>query len=82
MIATLEFLRQRFKYDTVAALRNSPLHMTSVFPEKVISKAEEKIGHDDTCYSIGSHKMSDPNHPYPQSAKQAQETSKKVRPPA
>ena len=56
----LFFLRQGIKNDTVAALRNSPLYVTSLFPDNVISKAEEEISHhDDKRYSGGSQKKSD-----------------------
>ena len=55
---------------TVAALRNSSLHMTSLFPDSVISKVEDEIGHDDKCYSGDSHKKFNRYYPYPQSAKQ------------
>ena len=33
------------KVDTLAVLRNLPLHMTSLFPDDVIPKAEEDISH-------------------------------------
>ena len=50
----LDYLKPVVKVDTVAALRNSPLHMASLFLKNVISKAEEKIGHhDDKHYFAG-----------------------------
>ena len=50
-------MKQGVKYDTVADFRNSPLHMTSLFPHSVISTAGEEIGHhNDKRYSGGSHK--------------------------
>ena len=55
--------------DKVAALRNSPLHMISLFRDDVISKAEEITHHEDKqhsggSHSDGSHKKSDLYHSY------------------
>ena len=67
----LEFVRHGVKVDTVAALRNSPLNMTSLFPDDVISKAEEEIGHhEDKQHSGSAHKKSDWYHPYNPSARE------------
>ena len=70
----LDYLKAGVKHDTLAALRNSPLCMTSLFPDNVIMKAEEEISHhDDKPLSDSSHKKSIWYHP--QSAKQALNTS-------
>ena len=77
------FFRHGVKVDTVAALRNSTLHMTSLFPDDVISKAEEEIDHhEDKQHSSGSHKKSDWYHPCSPSAKNTPDTSLKSSPPA
>ena len=79
----LDFLKPGVKVDTVAALRNSPLHMASLFPDNVISKAEEEIAHhEDKHYTGGSHKKSDRYHPYNPSVKQTPKAGKKSGPPA
>ena len=36
----LDYLKAGVKYNTLAALRNSPLHMSSIFLDHVIAKAE------------------------------------------
>ena len=72
MLATLIIiLKAGIKHDTLAALRNSLIHMTSLLPDGVIMKAEEIFHHDDKPLSGSSHENSSQYHPYPQSAKQA-----------
>ena len=64
-------------------LATHPLRIASLFPDSVIAKEEEEIGHhDDKYYSVSSHKKSNRYHPYPQSAMQTQESNKKTGPPA
>ena len=46
----LDLLKPR----AMAALRNSPLHIASLFPQNVIAKAEEDIFHHDDKYYSGS----------------------------
>ena len=46
------------KVDTVAALRNSPLHMTSLFTKCHISLEEAVAHYKDKQHSGGSHKKS------------------------
>ena len=71
------------KVDTAAALRNSPLHITSLFLDNVISKEEEEIGHhEDKQYSSGFQRKSDWYHPYNPSAKNASDTTRRPGPPA
>ena len=80
--SNLDFLKPGVKVYTVASLRNSTLHMASLFPDSVISKAEEEIAnHDNKRYSGGSHKTSDQYHLYNPSTKQTQEASKKDHQP-
>ena len=76
----MDFLKQGVNYDTVAALKNSPLYMTSLLPDNIISKAEEEIGHhDDKCNSDSSHKICNRFHPYYQLVKLALEAGKKIQ---
>ena len=73
----LDLLKPKVKFGAVATLRSSPLHMTSLFPENLIAKAEEEISHHNKkCYFSGS-KKSDRYHPYHQAGKHKPGTSKK-----
>ena len=42
----LNHLKNGIKPDTFAALRTGPLHITTLFPESAIKRAEEEISHD------------------------------------
>ena len=75
----LDLLKPRVKFDTVAALRTSPLCMTSRFPGSIIPCTEKEIKyHNDMRYSGGSDRC----HPYYQSGKQTLEGGKKAATPA
>ena len=63
-------LKPGVKFDTVAALRTS-LHVTSLFPNCLIAKAEDEISHHN-----------DRRYPYHLSGKQAPEDGKKAATPA
>ena len=39
----LEHIKAGIKQDTLMALRTAPLHMSALFPDHIISKAEEEI---------------------------------------
>ena len=41
----LDFVRSGIKQDTLMALRSAPLHMSALFPDHMIAKAEEEIRH-------------------------------------
>ena len=41
----LDYLKAGIKQDTLNALRSAPLHMSALFPDHLISKAEEEIRH-------------------------------------
>ena len=43
--AYLNHLKTGIKLDTLAALRTSPLHIPTLFPDTVIKRAEEEIAH-------------------------------------
>ena len=61
----LDYLKPWIEHDILAALRNSTLHMASLFPDSVISKAEEEIANrDDKPFSGSFHKKSGRYHPY------------------
>ena len=44
----LDFVKTRIKQHTLMSLRSAPLHMSALFPDHIISKAEEEI-----CYFGG-----------------------------
>ena len=59
------------------------LHITSLFPDDVITKAEEETGHHKVKqYSSVFHRNSDWHHPYNPPAKNAPDTSRRSSPPA
>ena len=69
----LDYLKAGIKQDTLNALRTAPLHMSALFPDHLISKAEEEIRHhEDKRTSGASHKGSQHFHPYHQPSKQQQ----------
>ena len=41
--AYLNHLKSGIKPDTVAALRTAPMHISTLFPDSIIKKAEEEI---------------------------------------
>ena len=46
----LEFIKVGIKQDTLTSLRTAPLHLIALFPDHLISKAEEEI-----CHHEGKH---------------------------
>ena len=68
----MDYLKEVVKQDTLASLRNSPLHMSSLCADRLIAKAEEEINHRTDRFSSGtSHKKTDRYHPYSQPTKHA-----------
>ena len=52
----LTHLQSGIKPDTVAALRTAPMHISTLFPDSVIKKAEEEFAHYETKgHSSASH---------------------------
>ena len=69
----LDYLKAGIKQDTLNALRTAPLHMSALFPDHIITKAEEEIRHHEEKRTSGpSHKGSQRFHPYHQPGKQQQ----------
>ena len=67
----LDYLKAGIKQDTLNALRSAPL--SALFPDHLISKAEEEIRHHEDKRNTGSsHKGSNRFHPYHQPGKQQQ----------
>ena len=67
----LDYFKAEVKFDTLAALGNSSLHMTSIFPNHIISKTEELSHHDEKHSSGSSHMKSGHYHPHSHTSKQA-----------
>ena len=49
----LEYLHAGVKQDTLTALRTAPVHLHSVFPNQLITKAEEEICRSEERRSSG-----------------------------
>ena len=79
----LEYLIAGIKQDTLTSLKTAPLHMSALFPDHIISKAEEEIRHhEDKCTSSPSHRKPQRFHSYSQPSGQQQDTDPKPGPPA
>ena len=48
----IKYLKAGIKQDTLASLRTAPMHMSALFPDQIISKAEEEIRYDEDKLSI------------------------------
>ena len=71
----LDFLKNRIKQDTFMALRTVPLHMSALFPDHIIVKAEEEIRHHEDKCNPGISRKAPRYHPYSQGGKQRQQES-------
>ena len=61
----LDYLHAGVKQDTVNALRTSPVHLNALFPDQLITKAEEEISRSEERRSSGtSHWHQGRFHPY------------------
>ena len=79
----LDYLKAGIKQDTLNALRSAPLHMSALFPDHLISKAEEEIRHHEEKRTPGSsHKGSHRFHPYQATKQQQPEQERKPGLPA
>ena len=65
----LEFIRSGIKQDTLMSLRSAPLHMSALFPDHTITKAEEEIRHFEDKRTPGPTRKGQRFHPYAQSSK-------------
>ena len=74
----LDYLHAGMKQDTVSALRTSPVHLNALFPDQLISKAEEEISKsEERCSSGTSHRHQGCFHPYAASDKSTGHRDKK-----
>ena len=61
----LEYLHAGVKQDTLNTLRTSPVHLNSLFPDQLITKAEEEICRSEERHSSGQpHRRQGRFHPY------------------
>ena len=66
----LEYLHARVKQDMLAALRTAPIHIHSLFPDQLLTKAEEEVARsEERCSSSQSHRKPGRFHPYASSDK-------------
>ena len=79
----MDYLKASIKQDTLSALRTAPLHMSALFPDHLISKAEEEIRHHEDKHSTSlAHKKPHCFHPYSQASRQQQESDRESGQPA
>ena len=69
----LDYLKAGIKQDTLTSLRTAPLHMSALFPDHLITKAEEEIRHHEDKRNPGtSIKGNQRFHPYGQPSRHQQ----------
>ena len=79
----LDYLHAGVKQDTVNALRTSPVHLNALFPDQLITKAEEEISRNDERRSSGtSHRQQNRFRPYPASDRSTTHHDRKPTLPA
>ena len=65
----LDFVRSGIKQDTLCLLRSAPLHMSALFPDDIVAKAEEEIQHFEDKHTPGPTRKAPRYHPYAQGNK-------------
>ena len=61
----LDFIKTGIKQDTLTSLRTAPLHLSVLFPDHIIAKAEDEIRHfEDKLTSGPSQRKPQRFHPY------------------
>ena len=80
----LEFIRGGVKPDTLTALRTSPVHLLSLFPDSLLVKAEDEISRSEERRSMGNTQRKPGRfHPYvPSSTKPSHQPDRKPTIPA
>ena len=79
----LEYLHAGVKQETLTALRMAPVHQHSLFPDQLITKAEEEFCRSEERHSSGqSHRRQGRFHPYASSDKSAHQLDQKSSNPA
>ena len=81
--SSLEYLHAGVKHDTLNSLRMSPVHCNSLFPDQLITKAEEEICRSEERRSVGqSHRCQGRFHPYSSTGKSTNLPDRKYGVPA
>ena len=79
----LEYLHAGVNQDTLTALRTAPVHLHSLFPDQLITKAEEEICRSEERHSSGQpHRRQGRFHPYAPSDRSANQLDRKSGNPA
>ena len=60
----LTHVKTGIKADTVAALRQAPIHISTLFPDNLIMRAEEEISHHESKGHAGTSRGKGRFHPY------------------
>ena len=74
----LDFVWSGIKQDTFMSLGSAPLHMSALFPDHIIAKAEEEIRHFEDKSTPGPTRKAQCYHPYDQSTKQHHQQSEQT----
>ena len=79
----LEYLHAGVKQDTLTALRTSPIHLHSLFPDNLLIKAEEEVSRSEERRSAGqSHRKPGRFHSYASNDKSSHQPDRKPSVPA
>ena len=79
----LDYLHAGVEQDTVNALRTSPVHLNALFPDQLITNAEEEISRNEERRSSGtSHRQQNRFRPYPASDRSTSHHDRKPTLPA
>ena len=79
----LEYLHVGVKQDTHTALRTSPVHLQSLFPDQILIIAEEEVARSEERRSSSqSHRKPDRFHPYASNDKSSHQPDLKSSIPA
>ena len=73
-----DFVWSGIKQDTLMSLRSAPLHMSALFLDHVIAKAEEEIRHFEDKRTPGPTRKAQCYYPYAQSTKQHHQQSEQT----
>ena len=73
----LEYLHAGVKQDTLTALRTAPVHLHSLFPDQLITKAEEEICRSEERCSGQPHRRQGRFHPYAPSDRSSNQPDQK-----
>ena len=79
----LTHVKTGIKADTVAALRQVPIHVSTLFPDDQIKRAEEEISHHESKGHAGTSRGKGRFHPYERPERRSDKKSdKKTEKPA